>query len=123
MKPTIASLQKELAASAATVTDLRLRLNTSQGQREEEQTRRYNAERETKSVREELERGIAAERRARENAESIYDQHRSAVLHYFMAASNPETAKDAKRLVVLQQIVCGLVPVRNCVQEKKPWEL
>lgn len=60
---------------------------------------------------------------AQHEAETVYDMHRKAVLHYFMAASNPETAKDMDGLKALQAEVCGLVPPREVmIGGRQPWE-
>lgn len=53
---------------------------------------------------------MACVERQRFDAQETLYRHRSAVLVYFMAAGNPETAKDTARLALLQHDITGTIP-------------
>lgn len=112
-KPTTEALQKEIAALELKVTAA---VASSDRWRQDYHTANFNfakKQSEIDQVRRELEAQVACERSRRESAETCYDRHRSAVLCYFMAASNPEIAKDAAKMTALQADVCGIIPLRT----------
>ncbi len=124
MKPTIASLQKQIEALNKTALYADGHIAAAREERDKAREELHQLRQERRTEHKQAEDALNSERLARENAESIYDQHRSAVLHYFMAASNPETARDTKRLVELQGLVVGLVPPRSVeCRQKQPWEM
>lgn len=113
MKPTIASLKKKIDGLETNLREERIRtgLQNQRADKAHEELHQFRQDRRTENK--QAEDALTTERRSRENAESIYDQHRSAVLHYFIAVANPETAKDVKRIAELQGAIIGLVPSRG----------
>lgn len=112
-KPTIASLQAQVAAREAKVTSAQVAEQTWKTSHYDTLRDLRSKQSEIDTQRRELEAQVKLERSARERAEGDYDRHRSAVLCYFMAEANPETAKDKARLVELQQTICGIIPPRT----------
>ncbi len=116
LKKRIDALECELRGEKIRTGDHRQRADKAQ-----EELHQFRVDR--RSENKKTEDDFTAERRARENAETAYDNHRSAVLHYFMAASNPETAKDVQRIVELQGAIIGMCPTRRLEGKKEPWEM
>lgn len=112
-RPTVASLQKQIA-------DLTAKVASTQSSADTWKTSYYETLRDLRakqteidSLRASLEREVAGERRAREAAESTFDNHRAAVMAYLLAVSNPATSGDKESLVALQANICNMFPSRE----------
>ncbi len=120
---TVTSLKKQIEKLESDLREEKIRTGTQSQRATVAETRCHEKDTELRNRIKAHEDQLASERRARENAETSYDQHRSAVLHYFMAASNPDTAKDSKRLVELQGMIVGIIPPRAVeYRQKAAWE-
>lgn len=122
-RPTIASLQKQIAeldtklsaalSSNSSLNDARRAAQSRIGELEN-QARNRESDHASELCR-------AGERVI--ETETTLHRHRAAVLVYFMACANPETAKDGIRLAVLQHEVTSTVaspapsPASQCMPE------
>lgn len=112
-KPTIESLQKQIAdLTAKHQSEYNCRIQAVNDYRKSQDTIEQK-DRERRELERQHEVELKRERSARESAEAVYDNHRNAVLAYFMAEANPVTAADKARMMELQAAVCGAVISRH----------
>ena len=113
MKTTIKSLQQKLAQQQADVAYWKK-------EHDAECDRRRKAE----CARDEMEKARDRAEEERNRAQRDLHTHRDAVLEYFMVLSNPEAAKDIKRVQALQAKIAGMPmyyrPAEECANMLRP---
>lgn len=112
-KQTIESLKSQVAELESNLSAARNARDHARTQAHEWADKYSKIEVASREERNEMRKTIDALARGKADAETIYDQHRQAVLHYFIVSSNPETAKDASSLAELQARICNTVPPRR----------